>query len=113
MILLPFIFQLIMLPNLVPGTAMTWTDGTYTWARNPFCNQAGLLQPDSPAIDQGVLIQGHHCPQPGSALNQPRMDDWLESYCQEWYGESVDIGACEFVAGSKPNAPESLNIQSL
>jgi len=83
-------------PTLVAGTAMTWTDGTQTWAGNPFCGaSATLLSLNSPAVDRGTLISGFHCPKPGSALNQPRMSNG--DYCQEWYGSSPDLGSCEYV----------------
>lgn len=94
--------QGVTLPELVPGTAMTWRDGGETWARNPFCKQAGfLLKAGSAAIDKAAFVAGHHCPKPGSALDQPKMADG--SFCREWYGAGVDIGACEFVkAGGEP-----------
>jgi hypothetical protein len=98
--------QLILIAQvmLVPGTAMTYTDGINVWAGNPYCVEGGgLLQPDSPAIDFGVVIEGFHCPQPGSALDQPLQADG--SYCQEWYGKFPDAGACEFVGGSPPPPP--------
>lgn len=88
--------------TLVPGTAMTWTDGKIVWARNPFCNMGGLIAETSPNIDKGILITGLDCPQPGSALNQPRLGDPWNSYCYEWYGAAPDIGACEFVPGGPP-----------
>lgn len=76
-------------PTLVPGTSMTYTDGTRTWAGNPGCAEAGfLLQADSPAIDQGELIEGVHCPVAGPSP---------DGNCQEWYGKAPDIGACEYV----------------
>ena len=86
------------LPNLptVAGTAMTWTNGTQTWAGNPFCAMSGNLpSANSPAVDRGSLIPGFHCPKPGSALDQPRMSNG--DYCQEWYGSSPDLGSCEYV----------------
>ena len=83
-------------PALVPGTAMTWTDGTQTWAGSPFCGWSGtLLSANSPSVDRGAMISGFHCPKPGSALNQPRLSNG--TYCQEWYGNSPDVGACEYV----------------
>jgi hypothetical protein len=113
--------------TLVPGTAMTWTDGVNTWAGNPFCNGlmdpnaistctgkqgiSALLCPDSPAIDMGAVIAGFHCPAAGSALNQPLNADG--SFCQEWYGNAPDAGACEFVptqAVKPPNAPAQTNV---
>jgi len=99
-------------PTLVPGTANTWTDGTQIWAGNPFCAGVGaILSPTSPAIDAGALIQGFHCPNPGSALNQPRMSNG--DYCQEWYGSAPDIGACEYVPAiaTIPNPPSDLVVQ--
>lgn len=91
-ILMPLFFAAV----LVEGTANTWTDGVNTWAGNPFCAEAGfLLAPGSPAIDQGARIEGLHCPEPGSALNQPVLADG--SYCLEWAGKNPDIGACERV----------------
>ena len=86
------------LPNLptVAGTAMTWTNGTQTWAGNPFCAMSGNLpSANSPAVDRGSLIPGFHCPKPGSGLDQPRMSNG--DYCQEWYGSSPDLGSCEYV----------------
>jgi hypothetical protein len=91
--------------TLVPGTDQTWTDGVNTWAGNPFCNITGsILLPTSPAIDYGVIIEGFHCPLPGSSVNQPKImlptgspDAWLQSNCIEWYGKAPDAGACEFV----------------
>ena len=83
-------------PSIVAGTAMTWTNGTQTWAGNPFCATLGkLLRAESPAVEGGTLIPGFHCPKPGSALHQPRMSNG--DYCQEWYGSSPDIGSCEYV----------------
>lgn len=111
---------------LVPGTAMTYKNGIYTWAGNPMCIGDGFnytLQPTSPAIDAGdtgcvhtgtfqlqcqtgpddtppnstINVSTLHCPNPGSALNQPRLPDQYNSYCLEWYGKGPDIGACEFV----------------
>jgi len=80
----------------VAGTAMTWTNGTQTWAGNPFCAMSGSLpSANSPTVDQGSLIVGFHCPKPGSALNQPRISNG--DYCQEWYGASPDLGSCEYV----------------
>ena len=80
----------------VAGTAMTWTNGTQTWAGNPFCAMSGNLpSANSPAVDRGSVIPGFHCPKPGSALDQPRMSNG--DYCQEWYGSSPDLGACEYV----------------
>jgi hypothetical protein len=105
--------------TLVPGTAMTYTDGTYTWAGNPNCIGPGYnftLQSTSPAIDAGTITE-INCPQAGSALNQPRLPDG--SYCSEWYGSAPDIGACEYVAqvtpppNPVPTAPMSLNVASL
>lgn len=102
---------------LVPGTAMTWTDGKSVWSGNPFCNQGFIPTPESPVIDKGILIPGHHCPLPGSALNQPRMDDPWNSYCQEWYGAAPDIGACGFVPTASlilpPTAPSGLKVKDL
>ena len=86
------------LPTLptVAGTAMTWTNGSQTWAGNPFCAMSGkLLSANSPAVDHGSLIPGFHCPKPGSALDQPRMSNG--DYCYEWYGSSPDLGSCEYV----------------
>ena len=86
------------LPTLptVAGTAMTWTNGTQTWAGNPFCAMSGNLpSANSPAVDHGSLIPGFHCPKPGSALDQPRMSNG--DYCHEWYGSSPDLGSCEYV----------------
>jgi hypothetical protein len=92
--------------TLVPGTASTYTDGTYIWAGNPFCAEAGVLpSASSPVIDAGELISGLHCPLPGSAINQARLADG--SYCVEWYGSAPDIGACEFVP-APPAAPSDL-----
>lgn len=89
---------------LVEGTNNTWTKGGAVWAGNPFCagqpdQPVFLLQPDSPAIDAGELIPGHHCPLPGSSVGQPRLlqAGWLDTHCGEWYGAAPDIGACEFV----------------
>lgn len=89
---------------LVEGTNNTWTKGGAVWAGNPYCagsvdapEPVFLLQPDSPAIDAGALIEGHHCPLPGSSVGQPKMTDWLGDNCREWYGAAPDIGACEFV----------------
>lgn len=84
---------------LVPGYEMTWVSGVYTWAGNPFCAEGGLLQEGSPAIDKGEPMTGHHCPKPGSAKNQPRVlvAGWLDSPCQEWFGQGVDQGACEYI----------------
>jgi hypothetical protein len=80
----------------VAGTAMTWTNGSQTWAGNPFCAMSRkLLSANSPAVDHGSLIPGFHCPKPGSALDQPRMSNG--DYCSEWYGSSPDVGACEYV----------------
>ena len=80
----------------VAGTAMTWTNGTQTWAGNPLCAKSGkLLSASSPGVDRGSLIPGFHCTKPGSALNQTRMTNG--DYCQEWYGSSPDIGSCEYV----------------
>jgi hypothetical protein len=86
----------------VAGTAMTWTNGSQTWAGNPFCapeslskTPGKLLSANGPAVDHGSLIPGFHCPKPGSALDQPRMSNG--DYCSEWYGSSPDVGACEYV----------------
>ena len=67
-----------------------WTDGVYTWIGPAECVAAGfLIGPDSPAIDTGLLIAGHHCPAPGPD----------PSGCVEWWGAAPDIGACEYVSG--------------
>lgn len=90
----------LLLTVLVPGTNMTYTDGVNVWAGNPYCGEMGtLLQPSSPAIDAGAVIEGFHCPQPGSGVGQPTFlaAGWLESPCVEWYGAAPDAGACEFV----------------
>ena len=80
----------------VAGTAMTWTNGPQTWAGNPFCAMSGNLpSANSPTVDRGSLTPGFHCPKPGSALDQPRKSNG--DYCQEWYGSSPDLGACEYV----------------
>lgn len=93
--------ETVVLPTLVTGTAMTWTDGGDTWAGNPFCKKSGfLLKAGSAAIDKAQFVSGHHCPKPGSALDQPRMADPYNSFCREWYGQGIDIGACEFVTAS-------------
>jgi hypothetical protein len=90
--------------TLVPGTTQTWTDGIQTWAGNPFCAEAGFtLQEGSEAIDYGVVIEGFHCPLPGSALDQPLQADG--SFCNEWYGAAPDAGACEFVGTIEPPPP--------
>ena len=95
--------------SLVPGTASTYTQGPYTWAGNPYCVEFGfVLQSTSPAIDQGELIAGFHCPAAGSALSQARQADG--SYCVEWYGKAPDIGACEFVPEAPPAAPSDLQV---
>ena len=99
-----WLFLLIMLPTLVPGTSSTWTDGTHVWAGNPYCGETGaLLQPSSPAIDAGTIIEGFHCPNPGPGVD-----------CQEWYGKAPDIGACEYVATvvavGPPNPPAGLKV---
>lgn len=78
------------------GAAMTWTNGTQTWAGNPFCAMSGTLpSANSPAVDHGSIIPGFHCPKPGSALDQPRMSNG--DFCHEWYGSSPDLGSCEYV----------------
>ncbi len=80
----------------VAGTANTWTNGTQTWAGNPFCLVSGNLpSANSPTVDRGSVTPGFHCPKPGSALDQPRKSNG--DYCQEWYGSSPDLGACEYV----------------
>lgn len=90
---------------LVPGTTSTYTDGTNTWAGNPYCAQAGvILQQGSPAIDAGVVVPGVHCSHAG-----PCTDEGL----QEWYGAAPDIGACEFVTSVvvvPPAYPIVLNV---
>ena len=91
--------------SLVPGSSTTWTDGTQTWAGNPYCAEAGVtLQPGSPAIDAGTLIPGFHCDTPGPSLTG----------CQEWYGKAPDIGACEYVAQATtvgpPLAPTNVKV---
>ena len=125
--------------ELIPGTAMTWTDVGHTriWAGNPYCFESGtLLSSNSPAIDAAekkckrievftlecqtgpqdtpansiITVPTRHCPLPGSALNQPRLADGHDSYCQEWYGAGPDIGACEFVPGLAPDAPKSIQV---
>lgn len=125
--------------TLVNGTAMTWTNGQYTWAGNPYCAGEGYnytLQPNSPAIDAGdknchhidtfmlecmsgpddtppnsiFQVETYHCPNPGSALNQPRLPDPWASYCLEWYGAGPDIGACEFVPQMIPQRPNTLGV---
>ncbi|SRR6266446_3123098 len=112
--MLPFLLLLAQV-TLVPGTAMTWTDGTYTWAGNPFCVFYGTnytLLPTSPAIDAGALIEGFHCPLAGSALNQPRQPNG--DFCWEWYGKAPDIGGCEFVPTQMvkpPNPPALTNVE--
>ena len=95
---------------LVPGTAMTYKNGVYTWAGNPFCvgdTYNVTLQPTSPAIDFGTITE-INCPAPGSALNQPRLPDG--SYCAEWYGKAPDAGACEFVPPPS-GAPTGLGLK--
>jgi hypothetical protein len=109
------ILALIAQITLVPGTTNTWTDGKNTWAGNPGCNQiigtgarcdgttgpfSALLCAKSPAIDAGFFVTGFHCPNPGSALNQPKQADG--SYCVEWYGKAPDIGSCEFYVAALP-----------
>ena len=80
----------------VAGTAMTWTNGTQSWAGNPFCATSGNLpSANSSGVDRGSLIPRFHCPKPGSAFDQPRMSNG--DYCQEWYGSSPDLGSCEYV----------------
>lgn len=101
--------------TLVPGTAMTYTDGVNTWARNPYCGETGLLlKQGSPAIDFGVVVPGVHCLKSGSALSQPLLADG--SFCNEWYGNAPDAGACEFVSvvivAKVPNSPIiSINVK--
>ena len=102
---------------LVTGTAMTWKSWNgYTWAGDPYCvtdTTNFTLQPTSPAIDAGALIPNFHCPNPGSALNQPRLPDAYNSYCSEWYGKGPDIGACEYVAAvviNPPSAPKGMTV---
>lgn len=171
--------------SLVPGTAMTYTDGNIIWARNPFCAMANLIPQPQPQltcqssfnydyqeiydgdgvfqysqisynttlnkavdcdfppydyvpsqvfptplcqaipgrqpcfdndrdkhfVETSTLIPGFHCPNPGSALNQPTLPDG--SYCQEWYGLVPDLGACEFVGyvnSAVPADPVGLSI---
>ena len=112
--------------TLVPGTTSTWTDGTNTWAGNPFCAMSGmLLQPNSPAIDAGdkgcrhidtYLLecinevtgqpfqgQTDNCPNAGSSIGQPPLPNGQS--CREWYGAAPDIGACEYVASGPPPPP--------
>lgn len=80
----------------VAGTAMTWTNGTQSWAGNPFCAISdNLPSANSPTVDRGSVIPGVHCPKPGSALGQPRMSNG--DYCHEWYGRAPDLGSCEYV----------------
>lgn len=101
MILLLLIGQI-----LVNGTFNTYTDGTYTWAGNPFCVGQGYnytLQPSSPAIDAGVVTE-INCPAPGPGPAQG------VGYCQEWYGSAPDIGACEFVPMNIPQRPGNVGV---
>lgn len=109
-IFLAFVLFLILIHNalaqvggkLVNGTFNTYTDGTYIWAGNPYCVGQGYnytLQPTSPAIDAGVWVEGINCPAPGPGPAQN------VGYCQEWYGQKPDIGACEFVPQTVPQRP--------
>jgi PA14 domain len=69
---------------------------------NPYCASSGFnLSAGSPAIDYGVVIQGFHCSQSGSALN-----------CVQWYGAAPDAGACEFTSSITP-PPSSLTCTSV
>ena len=71
-------------PTLVAGTRNTWTDGTNTWAGNPWCARAGfLLKAGSPAIDKGVNV----------------------GLATDIYGSAPDIGACEYKAAITPAVP--------
>jgi hypothetical protein len=92
--------------SLVPGYANTYTDGVNYWAGNPMCN-GFRLAPGSPAIDAGAMPPDpFHCPNPGSALNQPKLPDG--SYCGEWFGSAPDIGACEYVTAAMVNVPTAV-----
>jgi len=95
--------------TLVPGTTSTYTDGTYTWAGNPWCAESGLLlQPTSPAIDQGAITD-LHCPAAGPSSQFPANADG--SPCNEWYGLAPDIGACEYVpSGVQPPPPSGFPV---
>ena len=44
--------------------------------------------PGSPAIDNGTIIPGYHCPTPGD-----------QAGCKVWYGSAPDIGAFEYISG--------------
>lgn len=94
--------------TLVPGTTSTYTDGVNYWAGNPFCVYAGaLLQPTSPAIDKGTIIQGFHCrvPGPSNGVMMSGAFGGGQEPCQEWYGKAPDVGACEFVPPGTFNGP--------
>jgi len=102
------IFELLLFAQItvVPGYANTYTDGAGNyWAGNPQCNATGFrLQSTSPAIDAGAMPPDpFHCPNPGSALNQPTLPDG--SYCGEWFGSAPDIGACEYVTAAMVTVP--------
>jgi len=77
-----------------------WTNGTYTWFGPEACEAGFLLAPDSPAIDQGALIEGFHCPAPGPD----------PSGCVEWSGAAPDIGACEMIAAVTPPPPSDFPV---
>ncbi len=97
--------------DLVPGTTSTYTEGGYTWAGNPECYSTGfLLQPTSPAVDAGAIIEGLDCPASGPSSQFPLNADG--SPCNEWYGAAPDIGACEYVSGA-PTPPVAAVVATL
>lgn len=63
-----------------------------------FCDQWAVQSPD--AIDKGALIEGFHCPNPGTSTNQPNQTNGQP--CVEWYGTAPDIGACERITSDRP-----------
>lgn len=97
-----WLILLLIQPVFVQGSGNVWTQGGYVWAGPSSCYEAGfLLQPDSPAVDQGAWEAGLHCPLPG-------LDP---SGCVEWSGKNPDIGACEmFSWRSAVKSPTNLEV---
>ena len=94
------LYLLLALVTLVTGTHHTYTDGTDTWAGNPYCKASGVLpQPGSPVIDAGAITPDH-CPARGPC-DDPNLI--------EWYGAAPDIGACEYVP--KVAGPKGLQVK--
>ncbi len=75
-----------------------WT-GDYAYRiPNPNFGYDGLqglqLKAGSPAIDNGTIILGFHCPRADDNSTNPYPSE--DSSCRHWYGSAPDIGAYEF-----------------